>query len=471
MDLDRQVCSRARLTRDPRFDGKFFIAVLTTGIYCRPICPARTCKEENVLYFPTAAAAAEAGFRPCLRCRPESSAGSPWPRTSNTVSRALRLIGESGLHDGVEGLAEHLGIGSRHLRRLFLKHLGATPSGVAQTRRLQFAKKLIDETSLPMVDVALASGFGSVRRFNGAIRDLYDRTPTQLRHLARKTPAEAKNQYRFRLSFRPPYDWKSLMAFLAARITPGVEAVDGASYIRSISVNNNTGYFEVSFCPSEHAIEVRVQIGDPRSLFIIVERVRAMFDLDADWSAISRILGADPVLAPYVRSHPGLRLPGCWNGFELSVQAITGARGGNTLVRALGQPLAPGGRLTHLFPTPEALAIADLEGIGISREKARCLRTLSRAVCDGELTFEKITSGDAFVRRLSEIQGLKKSIAQWLAMRVLRDPDAFPFFDRTVGRALGIQTSAELKQRSLRWRPWRAYGAMYLLILTREKQT
>src|SRR5579875_1299095 len=185
MDLDWQVCARARLARDPRFDGKFFIGVLTTRIYCRPICPARASKEENVRYFPTAAAAAEAGFRPCLRCRPESSAGTrAWGGTSNTVSRALRLIGESGLEDGgVEALAGHLGVGSRRLRRLFLKHLGATPTAVAQTRRLHFAKKLIDETNLSMTQVAVAAGFGSVRRFNAAIRKTYHRTPTQIRNL------------------------------------------------------------------------------------------------------------------------------------------------------------------------------------------------------------------------------------------------------------------------------------------------
>src|SRR5262250_2827727 len=210
MNLDWQVCSRARLTRDARFDGKFFIAVLTSRVYCRSICPAPTAKENNVRYYPTAAAAAEAGFRPCLRCRPECSPGTPaWAGTQNTVSRALRLISETGLEDGgVEALAEHLGVGSRHLRRLFLRHLGATPSAVAQTRRLHFAKKLIDETSLPMHEIALASGFGSVRRFNAAFRNVYHRTPTQIRSLALKMSRQPENQYLFHLSFRPPYDWK-----------------------------------------------------------------------------------------------------------------------------------------------------------------------------------------------------------------------------------------------------------------------
>src|SRR5579862_6706774 len=240
LTLDWRVCSRARLSRDPRFDGKFFIGVLTTGVYCRSICPARTCQEKNVRYFPSAAAAAEAGFRPCLRCRPECSPGTPaWLGTPNTVSRALRLISESGLEDGgVEVLAERLGVGSRHLRRLFLRHLGATPLAVAQTRRLHFAKKLIDETRLPMSQVALASGFGCVRRFNAGIRKVYKRTPTQIRRLARQTEVQTENHYVFRLHFRPPYHWQGILDFLAARATPGVEAVEGGTYRRTISLHD-----------------------------------------------------------------------------------------------------------------------------------------------------------------------------------------------------------------------------------------
>src|SRR5271167_4665151 len=248
MTLDWQICSRARLSRDPRFDGKFFIGVIGSHVYCRSICPAPTAQEKNCRYFPTAAAAAEAGFRPCLRCRPECSPGTPaWMGTPNTVSRALRLIGESGLEDGgVEVLAERLGVGSRHLRRLFLQHLGAAPLAVAQTRRLHFAKKLIDETRLPMSQIAIASGFGCVRRFNAGIRKVYKRTPTQIRRLARQTSPQPENQYFFRLGYRAPYDWEVMLKFLAARATPGVEDVDLGSYRRSISVNGSHGYFEVS---------------------------------------------------------------------------------------------------------------------------------------------------------------------------------------------------------------------------------
>ena len=274
MNLDWQVCSQARVTRDARFDGKFFIGVSTSGVYCRSICPAPPAKEKNVRYFPTAAAAAEAGFRPCLRCRPECSPGTPaWLGTPNTVLRALRLISETGLEDGgVETLAERLGIGSRHLRRLFLKHLGATPSAVAKTRRLHFAKKLIDETRLPMADVALASGFGCVRRFNDGIRKVYHRTPTQIRRLARQTRLQVENQYLFRLRFRPPFDWNGMLAFLAPRATPGVEAVVNGNYLRSISLGGCDGYFEVSLDEPNNTLVVRLQFSDPRSLFCITER-------------------------------------------------------------------------------------------------------------------------------------------------------------------------------------------------------
>jgi AraC family transcriptional regulator of adaptative response / DNA-3-methyladenine glycosylase II len=326
MELDWQVCSRARLTRDARFDGKFFIGVFTSGVYCRSICPAPPAKEKNVRYFLTAAAAAGAGFRPCLRCRPECSPGTPaWLGTPSTVSRALRLISESGLDEGgVETLAERLGVGSRHLRRLFLQHLGATPSAVAKTRQMHFAKKLIDETNLRMSDVALASGFGCVRRFNAGIRKVYHRTPTQIRRLARQRTPQPENHYLFRLRFRPPYDWKGMLAFLAPRATPGVEAVVDGTYRRTISVNGSDGCFEISLDQCSNVLVVRLQFGDPRSFFFITERIRTMFDLNADWAAIVQSLRTDPMLATQVDAGPGLRVPGCWNGFELATRAILG---------------------------------------------------------------------------------------------------------------------------------------------------
>jgi AraC family transcriptional regulator of adaptative response / DNA-3-methyladenine glycosylase II len=480
MNLDWQVCSRARLSRDARFDGKFFIGVIGSGVYCRPICPAPTAKEKNVRYFPSAAAAAEAGFRPCLRCRPESSPGTPaWLGTSNTVSRALRLIGESGLEDGgVEVLAERLGVGSRHLRRLFLRHLGATPIAVAQTRRLHFAKKLIDETSLPMSQIALASGFGCVRRFNAGIRQVYHRTPTQIRSLARQTDAQPGNQYLFRLQFRPPYHWNGMLAFLAARATPGVEAVEVGSYRRSISLNGRHGYFEVSLDERRDALVVRIQFGDPHSLFFIIERIRAMFDLNADWAAIVQSLRTDSVLARRVEADPGLRVPGCWNGFELATRAILGqqitVKGATALagrmVSSFGKPFSGATGLTHLFPRPEVLADAKLTSIGLPGTRAATIRALARAVCDGQIRFEGIVESDAFLNRLRNISGIGKWTAQYVAMRALGEPDAFPSGDLGLLRTWGVVSSSELERRAEAWRPWRAYAAMYLWNMASESR-
>ncbi len=478
MNLDWQVCSRARLARDARFDGKFFIGVIGSGVYCRPICPAPTAKEKNVRYFLSAAAAAEAGFRPCLRCRPESSPGTPaWLGTSNTVSRALRLIGESGLEDGgVEVLAERLGVGSRHLRRLFLRHLGATPVAVAQTRRLHFAKKLIDETRLPMNQIALAAGFGCVRRFNAGIRKVYHRTPTQIRRLARHKDMQPGNQYLFRLHFRPPYHWTGMLAFLAARATPGVEVAEAGSYRRTISLNGRDGYFEVSLDEERDALVVRIEFGDPHSLFFIVERIRAMFDLGADWAAIVESLRTDPVLAGEVQADPGIRVPGCWNGFELATRAILGqqitVKGASALAgriaRTFGKPYAGANGLTHVFPPPEVLADARLASIGLPGVRADTIRALACAVCDGRISFEGVVDSDTFLDRLCEIPGIGKWTAQYVAMRALGEPDAFPSSDLGLLHAMALGSPCQLEHRAEAWRPWRAYAAMYLWKMASE---
>lgn len=477
MELDWRICSRARLSRDARFDGKFFIGVKGSGVYCRSICPAPTAKEKNVRYFPTAAAAAEAGYRPCLRCRPECSPGTPaWVGTPNTVSRALRLIDEGGLENGIEGLAERLGVGSRHLRRLFVQHLGATPNAVAQTRRLHFAKKLIDETSLSMTEVALAAGFGCVRRFNAAIRNVYKRTPTQIRRLSREARQQEENQYLFRLRFRPPYNWNAMLGFLGPRAIPGVESVDSGVYRRSISVHRQRGFFEVSLDVAQNALIVRVCIGDSRALFAIIERVRMMFDLNADWSTVARALRADPALAPRIEASPGLRVPGCWDGFELAIRAILGqqvsVKGATTLsgrlVRAFGQPFPAPGSLTHLFPTAEVLAKADCRTIGIPGARAETIQALARAVSNGKINFEGIVDSEEFLLRLCEVPGIGRWTAQYIAMRALGEPDAFPSGDLGLLRALGISNGRELENRAESWRPWRAYAAMYLWTVAHE---
>jgi AraC family transcriptional regulator, regulatory protein of adaptative response / DNA-3-methyladenine glycosylase II len=472
MNLDLQTCSRARLTRDARFDGKFFIGVITSGVYCRSICPAPTAKEKNVRYYPTAAAAAEAGFRPCLRCRPECSPGTPaWLGTPNTVSRALRLIDESGLEDGgVEHLASRLGVGSRHLRRLFLQHLGATPSAVAQTRRLHFAKKLIDETTLPMNEVALASGFGCVRRFNAAIRKIYQRTPTQIRRLSRLTGDQPKNQYVFRLRYRPPYHWPGVLKYLEMRATPGVEAVEGNCYRRTISLNGQRGYFEVSLDEESPTLNVRLHFGDPRALFVIIQQIREMFDVDADWSAIVRGLSEDPALARRLRSAPGLRVPGCWDGFELTVRAILGqqitVRGATSLAGRIGakfgEPFSPTKALSQIFPSAQVLSEADLTTVGLTKARAATIRNVARAVREGKINFQRVLDSNALQAQLGAIPGIGKWTTEYVAMRALREPDSFPSGDRGLLRALQLGDADQLEKRADAWRPWRAYAATYL---------
>jgi AraC family transcriptional regulator, regulatory protein of adaptative response / DNA-3-methyladenine glycosylase II len=383
----------------------------------------------------------------------------------------LRLIGESGLEDGgVEVLAERLGVGSRHLRRLFLRHLGATPMAVAQTRRLHFAKKLIDETGLPMNQIALASGFGCVRRFNAGIRKVYHRTPTQIRHLARQKDVQPGNHYLFRLHFRPPYHWEGMLAFLAARATPGVEVVEAGQYRRTISLQGRDGYFEVSLDQARDALLVRIEFGDPHSLIFIIERIRKMFDLGADWAAIVQSLRTDPVLVGSVEADPGLRVPGCWNGFELAVRAILGqqitVKGATSLAgrmaSSFGKPFAAAKGLTHLFPTPDVLADAKLASIGLPGARAETIRALARAVCDGQISFEGVVDSDAFLSRLCEIPGIGKWTAQYVSMRALGEPDAFPSGDLGLLRAMELGSSRELEHRAESWRPWRAYAAMYL---------
>jgi AraC family transcriptional regulator of adaptative response / DNA-3-methyladenine glycosylase II len=383
----------------------------------------------------------------------------------------LRLISESGLEEGgVEALAGRVGIGSRHLRRLFLQHLGATPSAVAKTRQMHFAKNLIDETNLRMSDVALASGFGCVRRFNAGILKVYHRTPTQIRRLARQRTLQPENHYLFRLRFRPPYDWQGMLAFLAPRATPGVEEVVSGVYRRTISWDGTDGCFEVSLDEGSNVLVVRLQFGDPRSLFFITERIRAMFDLNADWAAIVQHLRADPVLVTQVDSAPGLRVPGCWNGFELATRAILGqqitVKGATVLagrlVNNFGKPFTAGDGLTHLFPTPAVLADAKLTRIGLTGARAETIRALARAVRDGRISFEGVVDFETLLNRLCEIPGIGQWTAQYVAMRALGEPDAFPSGDVGLLRAMGLGNSRELEHHAEAWRPWRAYAAMYL---------
>ncbi|MGE0863592.1 MAG: AlkA N-terminal domain-containing protein [Vicinamibacterales bacterium] len=469
MELDRLVCDRARRSRDARFDGRFFIAVTTTRIYCRPICPARSPNDANIRYYPTAAAAEAAGFRPCLRCRPEASPGTPaWAGTSGVVSRALRLIGEGALdRESVEALSARLGITARHLRRLFLQHVGAAPLQVALTRRGHFAKKLLDETTLPVAEVALAAGFGSVRRFNAQVQRTYSRTPSDLR---RRVASPAAGRYRLTLSYRPPFDWQALMAFLAARATPGVEEAGAAGYRRTIAIDGATGTIQVRHAGSRPAIELEVRFPDSRALLVIVERVRRMFDLGADPAVIAGHLQTDPLLGPVMKRHPGLRAPGAWDGFELSVRAILGQQVSvaaattiaGRLARRFGSPVEGDEGLDRIFPTPAQLAHAPLEELGVIASRAETIRLLARAVAAGTVTFAGAAAADDVTRALRALPGIGPWTAQYIALRALGEPDAFLTGDLVLRRMAGRDTTHALDERSESWRPWRAYAVMLL---------
>lgn len=465
--LDRETCRKARITRDARFDGRFFIGVRTTKIFCRPVCPAPPPREENVTYYASAAAAAADGLRPCLRCRPECAPGTPaWNGSSTTVARALREIAEGALDAaGVQHLSERLGIGDRHLRRLFVEHLGAPPVAVAQTYRLLSAKRLLDETGLPITTIAMASGFGSVRRFNDTFRRTWGRTPRELRSVHRTATAGL----RFQLRYRPPFDWEALLAFLAARAIPGVESVADNCYRRSICVAGEPGIIAVSH--GRRSVILEIQYPRPEHLLAIVSRVRRLFDLDADPLAIGGFLETDGLLRPLVRAHPGLRVPGAWDAFELGVRAILGqqisVRGASTLAGRLaarfGRVLDSGREgVTHLFPRPGDLAQADVAAIGLTRKRADTVRAFARAVAEGKVNLDLCTAPAELREQLHGVPGIGSWTAGYIALRACSDPDAFPSGDLALLRAAGAVTAGELDSRAENWRPWRAYAAMYL---------
>lgn len=439
MDLDDDACYRAIQVRDRRFDGRLFIAVRTTGIYCRPICPARTPKRENSRFYATAAAAQEAGYRPCLRCRPESCPDLAfWRGTSNTVARALDLIEGGALDAGdVDSLAARLGVGERQLRRLFKQHLGAAPISVAQTRRVLLAKKLIHETRLPMIEVAMAAGFGSVRRFNETFQRLYHRPPSALRRgSAPETSAGPAGEVALRLPYREPYDWPAMLAALSARAISGIETVDDRGYARTIALDGAQGTIHVA--PGDGAFaDVVVRFPRLRSLPSIIARIRRVFDFAADPVVIGQQLAEDPLLAPLVKRRPGLRAPGAWDGFELAVRAALPDAG--ALAGLIGSH--------DTFPEPGQLANR--------RNLPPFIRPLLCAFADGRLE-----DADAIAAH-----GVTRTTAEFIAAWHRREPDAFHAGDAELARAIRALGGdpRDLAARAERWRPWRAYAATHLL--------
>lgn len=472
---DDRTCEQARLSRDARFDGLFFTAVTSTRIYCRPVCPAPPPKPSNVRYYGSAAAAEAAGFRPCLRCRPELSPGNDaWQRGDHVIARTLKLM-DSGVFDelSVDDMAGRVGLGARQLRRLFVERLGAPPVSVHTTRRLLFAKQLLTETTLPVTEVALASGFRSLRRFNAAFLQANRMAPRDLR---RHPSVATGDAITLRLGYRPPYDFEAILTFLRGRALPGVEAVDEHSYARVFGSPDAPGWLRLSAWPGrEHALKLELHCPQPAQMLGVVNKLRRMFDLDASPQSISEALTESPVLRPLLRKRPGLRLPGGWDGFEIAVRAILGQQVSVAAARTLAtrivqrfgpQVASPVAGLERLFPGPELLVDADLRSLGLTTARAATVQGVAQALLDGRIDFRSEQPLDEFVERWVALPGIGEWTAHYMAMRALSHPDAFPAADLILRRA-AAGTGPELSTKALTslaeaWRPWRAYSVMHL---------
>ena len=517
--LDPEFCYRALRIRDSRFDGRFFTGVKTTGVFCRPICPAPLPKRINCTFWMSAAAAQSAGFRPCLRCRPETAPGTPaWCGTAASVSRAMRLIEAGALDEGgtVDDLAERLGIGSRHLRRLFDQHLGATPRAVAKMRRTLFAKQLIDETRLPMSEIVISSGFSSQRRFNACIREVYGRPPSALRRerksaassagsrSKRATPArpasvirpdsrrrdlgaeaEEKSAIELSLPYRPPFAWQALLDFFRLRAIPGVEVVTQDRYLRTIHTSGGIGSIAIRHDEERRRLRVAVRTSSPAGLIEMSGRLRQLFDLDADAAAIDVVLAQRTslpeleVLRANVGGCPGMRVPGAFDGFETAVRGILGqqisVKGATTIAgrvatrwgTPLPQRLAQCDSLTRVFPKPKRLATAKLEEVGIIRARANTIRSLARAVLDDASLLQPGAGLRQDIQRWVLLPGIGPWTAHYVAMRVLREPDALPTGDLGLRKAISRPGEKPRPERHVEealetYRPYRAYAAMRL---------
>ncbi len=476
VDFDSDRVWQAVETCDPRFDGWVFCGVKTTGIYCRPSCPARTPKRENVRLFASAAAAQSAGFRACKRCRPDATPGSPeWDLRADLVGRAMRLIAD-GLVDreGVGALARRLGYSERHVHRQLVAVVGAGPLALARAQRAQTARTLLETTAVPITDVTFAAGFQSARQFNATIREVFALTPSQLRARARRNGrSEDSGALSLRLPYRAPLDAAGLVAFLGLRAVPGVEEVHDGAYRRSLRLPHGTGAVELR--PADGHVHARYWLADLRDLGAAMQRSRALLDLDSDPHSVDAVLGAAPLLAALVRQTPGRRVAGTVDGHELAVRAVLGQqislRGATTLAGRLvaqhGERLArPLGGVTHVWPRSEALAQADPATLAMPRPRKRALLALVGALADGRLVIDAGADRAQARRRLLALSGIGQWTAEYVAMRALRDPDAFLPSDLGVRHALerlghrgGPATATLLGER---WRPYRAYAVQHL---------
>lgn len=485
--LNNDICYQALKTRDRRFDGRFYTAVRTTGIFCRPICPAVTPKRDNVEFYPSAEAAIAHGFRPCLRCRPEAAPGSPASAGVHaTVARAVRLIDQGALENGsIADLADRLGVGDRHLRRIFRDHTGVTPQEHAKARRLLRARQLIVDSNLTMTEIADIAGFGSLRRFNDAMKQAYGQAPTAFRRgikTSTQKPTKVDDPFAarrddliLRLRARQPFDAEYLLAFFRARAIPGLETVRERTYVRGFKIDGQVGLMICHFSTDQSGVDVILRGPGREAVLEIGARVRRLFDLDADVPSITAQFAKDVLLAPLVKKRPGLRVPGCWERFELALRAVLGQQVSVAAARTLagrlvarfgdGLPddLVAGTGITHVFPTPQSLIGQELIPIGLTTRRAQTLADVTdlfaRPDCDQ-------MSADELIAAMTAIKGIGPWTLNYFGLRGLGDPDAFPAADLGILKASsmggGPDKAKALETVSENWRPWRAYAAQYL---------
>jgi AraC family transcriptional regulator of adaptative response / DNA-3-methyladenine glycosylase II len=474
--LDHERCYRAVAGRDARFDGWFFTAVRTTGIYCRPSCPARTPLARNVSFFTTAAAAQGAGYRACRRCRPDAAPGSPeWDVRADVVARAMRLIADGEVErSGVPGLAAHLGYSERQLHRQLVGELGVGALALARAQRAQTARVLIETTDLPMADIAFAAGFASIRQFNDTVREIFATTPTGLRRTGSRATQGTPGWLTLRLAARAPYEAAEVLLFLGAHAVPGLEEWDGTTFCRVLDLPHGPAVVQLSPAPEGGAgVTARLRLTELRDLGAAVTRCRRMLDLDADPAAVDDVLGADPALAPLVAGAPGRRVPSSPDAPELAIRAVLGQQvsvaGARTLtarvVTAAGIPLPePVGTLTHAFPRPDALADADLTAVGLTGARRRTVHALAAALAGGAIALDPGADRDEAERALLGVPGIGPWTAALVGLRGLADPDVWLPGDLALRKSLGALGSSDT-DAATRWRPWRSYAVLHLWAL------
>jgi AraC family transcriptional regulator, regulatory protein of adaptative response / DNA-3-methyladenine glycosylase II len=479
MTQDAAALYSAFASRDPRFDGVFYIGVTSTGIYCRPVCTAKTPRAANCRFFNSAEAAEKASFRPCLRCRPELAPGNAPVDDARRIASLLAYRIEEGLLDngaGLEEIAARFGWSSRQIRRMVHKELGVSPIELVLTRRLLLAKQLLTETTLPVIDVAFASGFSSLRRFNDAFNRRYGMAPTRLRKAAKRAAGATTSPESFtlQLTYRPPFDWPGMMRFLGARALKGVEWVHEDAYFRTARLGSHQGWMCVRNAPDKRALLVELTHSLTPVLPAVLGRLRHVFDLSARPDVIAAKLMQDGLLADVVARNPGLRVPGAFDGFELAVRAILGqqvtVKAATTLagrfVDAFGEAFeTPHAGLTRLSPTPERVAAAKIEeltSLGIVQTRARSIVALAEEIASGRLRLEAGAQPSETIAHLVALPGIGAWTAQYIAMRALRWPDAFPKEDVALRNNLGGVTAARAEELSQAWRPWRSYATLHL---------